>query len=284
MKKIVFFILLFFILFPNNSVGQSNDTEAALYNVGFSAVFSGIGAVINKKPGEKTGKVFLKGLYQGAIGGYVTFESKRLLREAMRNDDWKLYWASNILNFSGASIKENAANNIDFWERWYFNIGFNRIEFYTKDTFTVRYKVMPITAAYTISSFFTTDFDVKSSLKTGHLIFIDRKYNQDYYGYSLPGTITLANNIPANREIITRAHEIIHLYQSEDFSLFNSYYGDKLDKYIQKYPKVNSVSKWIYLDLHLLVLRAAYLFEHRNVTLDNYYDNYFEHEAKYYTE
>lgn len=277
-KKI---ILIFLLLYTTTSRSQANDTEAAIYNVGFSALFSGIGAVINKNPGEKTGKVFLKGLYQGALGGYITFESKRLLREASNRDDWKLYWASNILNFSGASIRENAANNIDFWERWYFNVGFNRIEFHTKDSFSVQYKVMPITAVYTLNSFVTTEFDVKNSLKTGHLVFISDEVQDGYAGYSLPGTITLSAE---NQKITTLPHEIIHQYQSEDFLMFNSYYINSLDSFINKNKKIKNINKWIYFDLHLILLRGAYIFEHRNVTLDNYYDNYFEQEAKYYSQ
>lgn len=277
-KKI---ILIFLLLYTTTSRSQANDTEAAIYNVGFSALFSGIGAVINKNPGEKTGKVFLKGLYQGALGGYITFESKRLLREASNKDDWKLYWASNILNFSGASIRENAANNIDFWERWYFNVGFNRIEFHTKDSFSVQYKVMPITAVYTLNSFVTTEFDVKNSLKTGHLVFISDEVQDGYAGYSLPGTITLSAE---NQKITTLPHEIIHQYQSEDFLMFNSYYINSLDSFINKNKKIKNINKWIYFDLHLILLRGAYIFEHRNVTLDNYYDNYFEQEAKYYSQ
>jgi len=58
---------------------QSNDREMALYNVGFASVFSGVGALINKKPDEKWHKVLLKGIAQGAAGGYLIFESKRLI-------------------------------------------------------------------------------------------------------------------------------------------------------------------------------------------------------------
>lgn len=49
----------------------------------------GIGALINKKPEHKFDKVLLKGVYQGALGGYVTFESKRLIRAAVNNNDYK---------------------------------------------------------------------------------------------------------------------------------------------------------------------------------------------------
>ena len=48
MKIKISVILILVMCFPTNA--QSNDTEAALYNVGFGAVFSTIGAIINKKP------------------------------------------------------------------------------------------------------------------------------------------------------------------------------------------------------------------------------------------
>lgn len=55
---------------------QNNYTEAALFNIGIGSVFSGIGAVINKDPQERFGKVLFKGMAQGALGGYLVFESK----------------------------------------------------------------------------------------------------------------------------------------------------------------------------------------------------------------
>lgn len=132
--KYLFFI--FFLTIPLKDINaQANDAEAALYNVGFGGLSGAIGAIINKKPDDKFGKVFLKGLWQGALGGYVTFESKRILRIAGREGDWKLYWTSNLVNAAGSSIKENAANNKDFWDQWNISIGFNRIEFHTKDAF-----------------------------------------------------------------------------------------------------------------------------------------------------
>ncbi len=120
-NRILFLIVLFS---TNSSYSQSNDTEAALYNVGFGGITGAIGAVINKKPDEKFGKVLLKGLWQGALGGYVTFESKRIIRHAWEEEDWKLYWASKFVNAAGNSIKENAANNRN-WH--YFILNFKLI-------------------------------------------------------------------------------------------------------------------------------------------------------------
>ncbi len=57
-----------------------------MYNIGFGAVFSTVGAIINKPPDEALGKVIKKSLWQGALGGYITFESKRILREGQRNE------------------------------------------------------------------------------------------------------------------------------------------------------------------------------------------------------
>lgn len=60
-KKILFLIVLLPI---SSSYSQSNDTEAALYNVGFGGITAAIGAVINKKTEEKFGKVLLKGRWE----------------------------------------------------------------------------------------------------------------------------------------------------------------------------------------------------------------------------
>ncbi|MDZ4203920.1 MAG: hypothetical protein U1C46_03775 [Bacteroidales bacterium] len=157
-KSLLFFFSLLLIPFQTN--GQANDMEAAIYNIGIGAAFSTIGAVINKKPNEQIEKVILKGLWQGGSGGYVTFESKRLLRSAQEQENWNYYWPAKLVNAAGTSIKETAALNQNFWEIWHINIGFNRIEFHTKDKFIVRYKLMPVALVYTIGAVFRYDFDI----------------------------------------------------------------------------------------------------------------------------
>ena len=150
MKKTRFtiFLLILFVTSNNHPLNaqHKNDFEAGLFNIGFGGIVGGFGAVINKKPNEKTGKVFLKGFYQGALGGYLLFESKRLVGKFGNTGNYNYVWPSKLINFAGVSIIENAAGNRNFWERWHINFGFNRLEFYTKDKFKLSYR---ITVSYT---------------------------------------------------------------------------------------------------------------------------------------
>jgi hypothetical protein len=70
------FLISFYFIFFQNSKAQNNDFEAGLFNVGIGSIVGGLGAVINKQPQEKFGKTLLKGMGQGALGGYLVFESK----------------------------------------------------------------------------------------------------------------------------------------------------------------------------------------------------------------
>src|SRR5690554_1941072 len=252
MKKLVTAFLI--ILFSSNlTYPQANDTEAMLYNVGFGGISGAVGAMINKKENEKLGKAALKGFLQGSLGGYVTFESKRILREANNNNDWKLNWSAKIVNAGGTSIKENAALNQDFWNKWHLNIGFNRIEFNTKDKFSVNYKISPFAVAYITDAFFRFDFDPKNSLKYGEFIF-KSDYLNGYAGTALPNYLVYLKDTPSYNNII--AHEIIHLYQSNDFSVFNTYYQKPLNNWKQKSKTINTLDKFLYVETHYIPLRV----------------------------
>src|SRR5690554_5177464 len=280
MKKLVTAFLI--ILFSSNlTYSQANDAEAMLYNVGFGGISGAVGAMINKKENEKLGKVALKGFLQGSLGGYVTFESKRILRKANNNNDWKLNWCAKIVNAGGTSIKENAALNQDFWEKWHLNIGFNRIEFNTKDKLSISYKIMPVALAYTAGAFFRFDFDPKNSLKYGEVIFKSNDLN-GYVGTAIPGCLIYLdtpNYIHNQNNTIT--HEIIHLYQSNDFSVFNTYYQKPLNSWKQKNKTVNTLDKFLYVEAHYIPLRATYVIATNSSS--RYYGNFLEHEAGFYS-
>lgn len=190
-------VIIVFNVFPIK--GQSNDMEAALYNVGIGTLFSTIGAVINKKPNEPIGKVIKKSVWQGALGGYITFESKRILREAQQQNKLEYIWTAKLANSIGISIKENAALNKDFWEKWHLNIGFNRLEFNFKDSFSVNYKLLPVAFIYTADAFVRHKFELAKSIHAGEFVFSHQNnnypvastyagiilYNRDYYNMSL---------------------------------------------------------------------------------------------------
>jgi hypothetical protein len=73
----------------------------------------------------------------------------------------------------------------------------------------------------------------------------------------------------------------VHLYQSNDFSVMNAYVHKTLKKGASKSKPLKWVHKYMYPEFHYLILRPAYLWE--NKSIQNYYDNFFEHEAGYYS-
>ncbi|MDH7912209.1 hypothetical protein [Winogradskyella sp. SYSU M77433] len=261
---------------------QANDTEAALYNIGFGAIFSTVGAIINKPKEEPLGKVIKKSLWQGALGGYLTFESKRILREAQRQEQWEYFWAAKLVNAAGTSIKENAALNTNFYDRWHLNIGFNRIEIMTKDEFSIKYRLMPVAFTYTIGIALQTKFELNKTLKTGEFIFssnTNRFTETHSRGIALPGNVVLYS--PEKNDLSLMSHEIIHLYQSNDFSIFNTYLNKSLSKWSSKNSTINWFNNHLYIEYHYLLLRPVYVFE--TETANSYYDNFLEREAGYYS-
>ena len=218
MNKILLIIIVG--IFPLSSYAQANDTEAALYNVGFGAVFSTVGAIINKPKTEPLGKVIKKSLWQGALGGYITFESKRLLREAQKQEQWEYFWAAKLVNAAGTSIKENAALNNDFYDRWHLNIGFSRIEFNTKDKFRVKYRLMPVAFLFNIDAMFKYKFELQQSLRIGEFVYSANKLPTRDGISEINGAAT-AGYIVFNKLLLNdfriNTHEVIHIYQSNDY-------------------------------------------------------------------
>lgn len=101
MRKIGFILLIMTFV---NSYTQQNKTEMALYNIGLGSFVGGIGAVINKNPNEKTGKVFLKGFLQGGLGGYLVYESKNFILKIPDNNKLEYAWGAKLINSMGSSI------------------------------------------------------------------------------------------------------------------------------------------------------------------------------------
>lgn len=279
MKRI---ITLFLLIITTTSPAQLNDTEAGLYNIGLGSLTGGIGAMINKKPDEKLGSVLLKGLWQGAVGGYTIFESKRLIRLVHQNKELGFSWPSKIVNAAGTSIVENAAANRNFWEKWHLNYGFNRIELDFSDGPKFQYKVMPVSLVHTIGIAFQSKFELEKTLQTGQFIFstnTKRWEETNSVGIAFPGNIVYKPDTPGFYNLIS--HEIIHLYQLNDFNGINTYL-DKPHAYLgSKSSFFKIFDKWVAIEYNSAVQLFLYGLENRNRI--NYYDNYFEHEAGYYS-
>lgn len=287
MKKTVllFIIYIFVCLKPAQSKAQfKNNREAAFYDMGIGALVGGIGAVINKKPKEKIGKVFLKGLWQGALGGYFVFESKRLIRLTVNKNSYNYFWPSKIVNSVGNSILENAAANKNFWEQYHINVGFNRFEFDMTNRGKFSYKVMPFSLYITLENLTLGSFDVEKSLKTGTFIFKAKGSLPAFETQSGTGRFlayTKTNQIvydPKEYKLPFLSHEMIHVFQYEQLTNFNSLFI-KPKKYFSKKSKlVNFYTKYFYTDFNQVVWHFTY------ISNSNYQTKFFEQEARFYTE
>lgn len=278
MRSIVICLL---VLWPLISKGQDSKGEMAVYNTALGSLFGGIGAIINKKPDQKAGHVFLKGMAQGAFGGYLVYESKNLIGKISERNDLKYSWPAKFVNAAGSSIIENAASNRNFYEEWHFNIGFNRFEIHTREKLQFKYKILPLSFLATGISMFTNDFEMKRSLQTGEFIFSNNKVG---LSTDEAAGITYGNVIILNKAYLDDlrfySHEIIHVYQYYDFNPINSFFN----RDIKKWESGSKMFRWanniFYWDFHAPVLLGLYLMEQDN---ENYYNNFFENEAGFWS-
>lgn len=268
------------------SMAQTNDTREGIYNIGFGAVFGGIGAIITKDKDEKLLKVFVKGMGQGPLGGYVVFESKRLIRNFSETGNYGYIWPSRILNSAGNSIMENAASNRNFYEQWNLHIGFNRIEILTKDKLKLRYRFMPWSFGNLIRTSTEGSLDISRTLKTGIPVFktsrdriIEDSNGGFAQGWARGNTIAIFDGPLVDKESVL-SHEIIHVYQNESFVVFNPYLNKTIENSISEKITDTKVWKSIYLDLNNVYFYTAHRIDAE--IKDNYFKQFFEQEAFYY--
>lgn len=264
---------------------QNNNTEAAIYNIGIGSIFSGIGAVINKEPKEKFGKVLFKGMAQGALGGYLVFESKVIAGRIAKDRDLTYGWPAKFVNSAGTSIIENAASNRNFWEQWNLNIGFNRIEFHTKDKLQVKYRIQPISFLLTAYTAVNNKFEPKLSLRLGEFVFSGNNYyhkNDNPYLGAAIGTSVLLNPETGGFNYNTVAHEMIHVFQYHDFNVLNAYMNKPLQEFEENSSFFRKMNNILHYDINIFIFAGLYKMEHFGEdlqTFNGYYSNYFEREA-----
>lgn len=284
-NSISILVVVFFLIFlkpPCAKAQHKNTFEAGLYNIGFGGLIGGIGAVINKKPAEKFGKVFLKGVGQGALGGYLLFESKRLVAKFSSTGNYGYVWPSKLVNAAGTSIIENAASNRNFWERWHINIGFNRLDFYIQRKFKVSYRVMPIALSATFHGFSQGGFHLSESIKTGTFVFksFRNRFNKRYNFFPLAETASNSIIIYEKSDLISPvliAHELIHVYQYENFSGINSFLNKPTNHLISNKKWAKIYHKIFYSDFNFLYSHAFYVLN------SDYESKFSEKEAQWYS-
>jgi hypothetical protein len=241
-----------------------------------------VGEVINKEPQQKFGKVLLKGMAQGALGGYVVFESKRMLRSFAKTENYGYVWPSKIVNAAGNSIIENAASNQNFWEQWHLNIGFNRFDIYTKDKFRLQYRIMPFSLGATIFGFSKYSFDSSESLRLGTFIFRGEEIIVIGGDANFEGAVGYnVIFLKPSSKIEIKAHELIHTYQYEQFSGINLFTNKASNKLESSSKIYNFYTKYFYTDFNGPIFNLISILEKESK--DNYREKIFEKEAYYFT-
>ena len=272
---LLFLLLIFFLCGSYQSFSQQrhSDLEYGLLNSGVGALIGGIGAIFNKTKNERSEEVFVKGFLQGGLGGALVFESKYLLKDIRRNSTYRMVYPSKILDAAGNSIIENAAKNKNFWVQWHINFGFNRFDFYTGKEFRFRYRIITFSLLTTINSFALYDFNINRTLKLGTPVFttynLKSKNNLLKTGSASSNVVVFSHIIP---HYGIEAHELIHVYQYEQFSGVNNF----LDPSFQKLSKKSSVfsfyDRWFYTDFNFAIPVA-------NLFSSSYRKNILENEA-----
>ncbi len=277
-------ILYLFIIFQTNAICQNTKQEFGIYNIGLGSIVAGIGAIINKKPDEKTGKVFLKGMWQGALGGAIVYQSKLLVGQIAEKQDFAYAWPASLTNSIGNSIIENACLNKNFYDQINFNVGFNRLEVYPTNNFKLKYKIMPVSLVLLGYLATKSKFEIDISLKTGQFIFSSAEFRiQDLIAYR---GFTLGNNICYNPNFIgdksTFSHEMIHVFQYYDYNFVNTLTKKPIDNWLKNSNFYKKASKFIHSDIEgVLFLRLLVLTEYEKGS--DYYKNFFEREAGIYS-
>ena len=77
------------------------------------------------------------------------------------------------------------------------------------------------------------------------------------------------------------SHEIIHIFQANDFSQIETLINKPLNNINSTNNFINGINKYIHYDFRYLPQLILYKVENKNAKF--YYDNVFEREAAYYS-
>lgn len=277
-------LLLIFCLFTFTAAcfSQKQERIIFLYNVGFGGVTSGIGAVINKPKGANWKKHFVKGFWQGSVGGLVNYSGKKTLYLNNRHKNKAFFWPAKILNSAGTSIMQNASLNQPFLENWYLDYGLVRVDFaiHNKEKFKIR--LLPVGIYATINVARRGKFDLENTLATGQIAFSTNKFlrypnGNPEIGFSYGRAIVFVKNtqLYTNQSKLL-AHEVMHQFQYNDYQILTTWLNPVGKKIKSKTIKI-IFTKYIYPDLPFSFASHAIAGYYPH---PHYFRNFYEFEAE----
>jgi len=245
---------------------ENYDGKYFLGNVGINGIVGGIGALFNKKPGEKGGKVLLKGFAQGCLGGCLQFTGKKLIYQVNKKESIGWVWPARIVNAAGSSITYNAVSNRNFWESWHINLWAFRFDYdLTTDRFRTRLHFSGLTSLYQVGS--RGKFKLLPSLASGVLLFEGNNGFTIAGGSSAQGiawgtTVGYPSSWKENGTYYEwMAHEFAHVLQYDNFAFFNALLIKQSNYLDEKSSFYRDVSKYFILDLNGPGLFLNYLMQ-----------------------
>lgn len=275
------FIFIFLFL-PLVTLGQHQERTVFLYNTLFAGFSSGVGAAINKPKATNWKAAFVKGFWQGSIGGTLNYSSKKTLHLIYRKQNVALALPAKLLNAAGNSIIENAARSEPFLQNWNIDYGPVRFDFSVngKRKFTARF--LPLSVYSVIDGVKDSKLDWKTSLFSGIIVFryedgffFTRRGN-NYLGASTGRGFTYAGIQSDSVVHYTIAHELVHQFQYKEYQVFNAFLKP-FEQKVKSKTLQKVFSNYIYFDVpyFFAAYRLEGLQEYMNST-----KNFFEFEAE----
>jgi hypothetical protein len=307
MKYLFTTLCIIVLLIPYESSAQKKRQELGLacYNIGFGGITAGLGAMLNKKKGTKSGKEFLRGFKHGCIGGAINYTAKRvaygmnpeiLTGPPKLNKNYLLWgWPVKIIHSIGSSIIDNAARNKkNVFKNYNLPIGFINLNINFEETLKVKPQLMPYStfSFISLSAKKNYQFEAEESILLGSPIFVfdSTTPNYDIYkGQQFANGITLSSRLYNNFEYRaynqTIAHEYIHVLQFREYQVFNSYFSNCYNKIIGKKAKLNNfISEYIYSDFPYASIFYLMMQQPKSAVYSNaYFKNLYELEAQHFS-
>ena len=275
--------ILFSLLYSSSAFAQTQEQTVLFYNVGFGAVTAGIGAVINKPKTTDWKKALVKGIWQGSIGGLLSYSGKKTLYFVNTQNQLLYALPAKILHAAGTSIVANAALGEPFLQNWAFDYTIARIDFSISKPQNFRVRFLPETLLSFAYSLPVSKFNLGQTLAAGTLVFTTNKpfrlaSSYPQYGVSTGRAITYVNDAAVWGGSLgqLRSHELVHTFQYNDYMVLNTWFKPLVSKYSPQWAKT-VFSKYVYPDApwFLGIYNFSTLFN-----TSHYYQNFYEFEAQ----
>jgi hypothetical protein len=249
--RVLVLVALVVALIPRVSMAQRKG-DFVLPNVFIGAVSGGVGAAINRRPGERWPVAFLRGGMAGAVGGFLIYQGKNAVHRVVTTQRLAYAWPARLIDAAGNSLVENAAANRGLLDRGHLNLGFVRFEI-ERAPLRLRPRILPAALAGTIYVASRGAFDPASSLRTGLLVF---HTSDELHGQHDVTAVTVVNSILYTTGAATRwlpetiAHEIIHSMQYDDYAGFTYFLRPLATTMFESRPALGRIGRWVHPDLH----------------------------------